>query len=186
MFYAGYPRWVYCLATYSLSCRGRFPDTGIIWNMLLIMFHFLWKNHFTCIALKYVTLCRNLLWQWCLKSTKPRLFSTHLFPLARYVCFTFFGNIIFRPFSIYVFDSLFYMKLTYICYFICRPLVRPRCMKSTKPVAHLWWASKYVYVGHFLCTFVYISFSNLVLEETQIGDPLPPKVHVYLLTLAYI
>ena len=33
---------------------------------------------------------------------------------------------------------------------------------------------------------MYISFSDLVLEETQIGDPLPPKVHVYLLTLAYI
>ena len=32
-----------------------------------------------------------------------------------------------------------------------------------------------------------IAFSDLVLEETQIGDPpLPPKVHVYLLTLAYI
>ena len=28
---------------------------------------------------------------------------------------------------------------------------------------------------HFLCTFVYISFSDLVLEETQIGDPLPPQ-----------
>ena len=32
-----------------------------------------------------------------------------------------------------------------------------------------------------------IAFFDLVLEETQIGDPpLPPKVHVYLLTLAYI
>ena len=34
--------------------------------------------------------------------------------------------------------------------------------------------------------FMYISFSDLVLEETQIGDPLPPKVHVYLFTLLYI
>ena len=30
-------------------------------------------------------------------------------------------------------------------------------------------------LDHFLCTFVYISLSNLVLEETQIGDPLPPQ-----------
>ena len=37
-----------------------------------------------------------------------------------------------------------------------------------------------------LYVYVYLSFSDLVLEETQIGDPLPPKVHVYLLTLAYI
>ena len=40
-------------------------------------------------------------------------------------------------------------------------------------------------LDRFLCTFVYIYFSYLVLEETQIGDPLPPKVHVYLLTLEY-
>ena len=32
-----------------------------------------------------------------------------------------------------------------------------------------------------------ITFSDLVLEETQIGNPpLPPNVHVHLLTLAYI
>ena len=32
-----------------------------------------------------------------------------------------------------------------------------------------------------------IAFSNLVLEETQIVDPpLPPNVHVYLFTLAFI
>ena len=30
-------------------------------------------------------------------------------------------------------------------------------------------------LDHFLCTFVYISYSDLVLEETQIGDPLPPQ-----------
>ena len=41
-------------------------------------------------------------------------------------------------------------------------------------------------LDRFLYTFVYIYFSDLVLEETQIGDPLPPKVHVYLFTLAYI
>ena len=89
--------------------------------MLLIMFRFLWKNHFTCIALTYVTLCRNLLWQWCLKSTKARLLSTHLFPPAMYVCFAFFGNIIFRLGSIYVSDSLFYMKLTYMLLYMQAP-----------------------------------------------------------------
>ena len=46
MFYAGCPWWVYCLAAYSLSCRGRFADTGIIWNMLLIIY-----------AFNYVSLC---------------------------------------------------------------------------------------------------------------------------------
>ena len=30
-------------------------------------------------------------------------------------------------------------------------------------------------LDNFLCTFVYISFSDLVLEETQIGDPLLPQ-----------
>ena len=101
MFYAGFPGRVYCLAAYSLSCRGRFTDTGIIWNMLLIiymlliMFRFVWKNHFVTYIyrqMKYVTLCRNLLWQWCLKSTKGRLLLTHLFPPNRYVCSTFFGS----------------------------------------------------------------------------------------------
>ena len=48
-------------------------------------------------------------------------------------------------------------------------------MKSTKPVSHRSRASKYVYVDRFLCMFVYISFSDLVFEETQIGDPLPPQ-----------
>ena len=34
---------------------------------------------------------------------------------ARYtVCFSFFGNIIFRPCSIYVYDSFYYLKLTYM------------------------------------------------------------------------
>ena len=33
---------------------------------------------------------------------------------------------------------------------------------------------------------MYICFSDLVLEETQIGETPPPKVHVYLLTMAYI
>ena len=48
-------------------------------------------------------------------------------------------------------------------------------MKSTKPMAHIWRASRYVYVDCFLCTFVYISFYDLVLEETQIGDRLSPQ-----------
>ena len=40
-------------------------------------------------------------------------------------------------------------------------------------------------IAFFVC--LCITFSDLVLEETQIGDPpLPPKVHVYFLTLAYI
>ena len=61
----------------------------------------------------------------------------------------------------YVSDSLFDMKLTYIyiyiCYFISRPLVRHRCLKSTKPAAHHSLTSMYVYVDRFLCTFVYTS-----------------------------
>ena len=48
----------------------------------------------------------------------------------------------------------------HICYFICRPLVRHRCVKSTKPVTHRSRASRYVYVDRFLCTFVYISWSS--------------------------
>ena len=44
----------------------------------------------------------------------------------------------------------------HICYFICRPLVRHPCVKSTKPMAHLWQASRYAYVDRFLCTFVYL------------------------------
>ena len=64
MFYVGCPWWVYCLTTYSLSCRGRFTYTGIIWNMLLIiymlliMFHFFWKNHFVT----YISLWHMLLY----------------------------------------------------------------------------------------------------------------------------
>ena len=101
MFCAGFPGRVYCLTAYSLSCRGRFGDTGSIWNMLLIiymiliMFRFVWKNHFVTyksIFNIYVTLCKNLLWQWCLKSTTARLLSTHLFPPNRYICFNFFGS----------------------------------------------------------------------------------------------
>ena len=58
MFCAGCPARVYCLAAYSLSCRGRFTDTGIIWNMLLIMFRFVWKNHFVT----YISLWHMLLY----------------------------------------------------------------------------------------------------------------------------
>ena len=64
MFCVGCPGRVYCLAAYSLSCRGRFTDTGIIWNMLLIiyilliMFRFVWKNHFVT----YISLWHMLLY----------------------------------------------------------------------------------------------------------------------------
>ena len=43
-------------------------------------------------------------------------------PCQVHVCFTFFENIIFRPCSLYVFDSFYYMKLTYVTLY--RLLVR--------------------------------------------------------------
>ena len=107
----------------------------------------------------YVTLCRNLLWQWCLKSTKPRLLSTHLFPPNRYVCFAFFGSSSFSFQVVYM--SLIHYFIwnwhIYICYFICRPLLMHRCLKSTKPAAHRSLTSRYVYLDRFLCRFVYTS-----------------------------
>ena len=39
-------------------------------------------------------------------------------PNQVHVCFAFFGNIIFRPCSIYVSDSLFYLKLTYMLLYV--------------------------------------------------------------------
>ena len=58
-----------------------------------------------------------------------------LSPRQVHVCFTFFENIIFCPCSIYVSDSFYYLKLTYVT--LCRLLVRHRCLKSTKSVTHL-------------------------------------------------
>ena len=57
MFYAGFPWWIHSLAIYSLSCRGRFAAIGIIWNMILIMFCFVWKFFFvTYISLSHMLL----------------------------------------------------------------------------------------------------------------------------------
>ena len=39
-------------------------------------------------------------------------------PSQVHVCFAFFDNIIFRPCSIYVSDSLFYLKLTYMLLYV--------------------------------------------------------------------
>ena len=180
MFYAGWPGWVYCIAAYSLSCRRRFPDTGIIWNMLLIMFHFLWKNHFTCIALTYVTLCRNLLWQWCLKSTKARLLSTHLFPPARYMYVSLY---LVKSFSVHVvYMSLihYFIWNWHICYFMQAFSEAP--VREEHQIGGLPLTSQQVCscITFFVC--LCIAFSDLVL----VTHLFPPKVHVYLLTLAYI
>ena len=56
-------------------------------------------------------------------------------PRQVHVCFAFFENIIFHPCSIYVSDSFYYLKLTYVT--LCRLLVRHRCLKSSKSVTHL-------------------------------------------------
>ena len=66
-------------------------------------------------------------------------------PRQVHVCFTFFENIIFHPFCIYVSDSFNYLKFTYVT--LCRLLVRHRCLKSTKGVTHLWPTNRYVYVS---------------------------------------
>ena len=56
---------------------------------------------------------------------------------------------------------VYFLTLAYlifhICYFICRPLLMHRCLKSTKPAAHRSLTSRYVTVDRFLCTFVYTS-----------------------------
>ena len=59
--------------------------------------------------------------------------------------------------TFYVLTCLIWNWHIYICYFICRPLLMHRCLKSTKPVAHWSLTSRYVYVDHFLCTFLYTS-----------------------------
>ena len=76
-------------------------------------------------------------------------------PRQVHVCFAFFENIIFRPCSIYVLFSFYYLKLTYVT--LCRLQVRHRCLKSTKSlllVTHLWPPTMYVYVSfYFNCAF---------------------------------
>ena len=67
-------------------------------------------------TLKYVTLCRNLVRQWCLKSTKSKLLVTHLSPPKVHVCFSFFEKIIFHPCSICL--VLFVLYDIDLCYFM--------------------------------------------------------------------
>ena len=107
MFCAGFPRKEYCLAAYSLSCRGRFADTGIIWNMLLIMFPFVWKNNFsTYISLWHMllyvgTCCDSGAWRapkrgCCQPTSSPQTgmyvflsLVVHHFPSRYYICMWF-------------------------------------------------------------------------------------------------
>ena len=76
-------------------------------------------------------------------------------PYQVHVCFAFFENIIFYPCSIYVSDSLYYLKLTYVT--LCRLVVRQRYLKKTKSMllaTHLLPPTRYVYVSlSFNCVF---------------------------------
>ena len=105
-------------------------------------------------------------------------------PLQVHVCFTFFENIICRPCSIYVSNSFYYLKLTYVT--LCRLLVRHRCLKRTKLVTHLWRDSRYVYLSLSLYVCVSLSLIWYLKRPKLVTHLFPPNVHVYLLTLAYI
>ena len=73
-------------------------------------------------------------------------------PRQVHVCFAFFENIIFHPCSIYVYDSFYYLNLTYVI--LCKLLLRHWCLKRTRLMTHLWWSSMYVYVSlSFNCDF---------------------------------
>ena len=61
------------------------------------------------------------------------------------------------PQGMYVYLLTLAYLIFHICYFICRPLLMHRCLKSTKPAAHRSLTSRYVTVDRFLCTFVYTS-----------------------------
>ena len=105
-------------------------------------------------------------------------------PRQVHVCFAFFGNIIFRPCSICLWFNILSEIDIYVT--LCRPLVRHRCVKSTKSVNHLWGASRYVYVLLSLYVFVSLSLIWCLNRPKFVIHLFPPKVHVYLLTLAYI
>ena len=172
MFYAGWLGWVHWISAYSLSCRARFPNTCIILNMLLIMFCFLWKNHFSSIMYMSRFLC--IIWHWHMlryvgihwaigvsRAPKQGCFRPTSSPPPGTCMFHFFENIIFHPCSIYVYDSFYYLNLTYVI--LCRLLVRHRCFKSTRSMTHLWQASMYVYVSlSFNCDFNDSMFTFLI------------------------
>ena len=119
------------------------------------MFFFLWKNHF--LSMLYMSRFLCIKWHsrmlryaeihWAIsawRAPKRGCFRPTSSPRQVHVCFAFFENIIFRPCSIYVYDSFYYLNLTYVI--LCRLLLRYRFFKSTRLMTQLWWASRYVYV----------------------------------------
>ena len=156
------------------------------------MFLFLWNHHFSsmqyiclrffllsefdiCIALTYVTLCRNLLRQWFLKSTKARLLSTHLFPPARYMYVSLSLVTSFSVHVVYMSHIHYFIWNWHICYFMQVP--SEASMHEEHQIGDPPLTSHQVCLCITFFVRLCITFSDLVLEETQIGDPpLPPQL----------
>ena len=108
--------------------------------MLLIMFPFLWKNNFLSIMYMSHFLC--IIWHWHMlhyagnhwaigawRAPTRGCFRPTSFPPPGTCMFRFLWKHHFFPCSIYVSDSFYYLKLTYVT--LCSILVRHQCLKST-------------------------------------------------------
>ena len=124
------------------------------------------------ITLTYVTLCRNLLWQWCLKSIKARLLSTHLFPPSRYMYVSLYLVASFSIHVVYMSLIHYFIWNWHICYFIQAPSEAPVREEHQVGDPPLTSHQVCLCITFFVC--LCIAFSDLVLEETQISDPPVP------------
>ena len=63
----------------------------------------------------------------------------------------------------------------HICYFICRPLVGHRCVKSTKSSTLLWQANRYIYVSLYLYVCVLLSLIWCLKRPKSVTHLSPPQ-----------